>query len=138
MIFFFLFPLCGVILILYPMWQNSWVDPRYFSLNWLIFQFCLSSYSLFESWYVLFYSIIYMQTYPGFLIRHEFNIPTRVIFFFFKINFFKFIFQCCFSSQFLSFCSYCMMKDLFGSVVTIAFHAEMYQNDIFLFFKNYF
>jgi hypothetical protein len=71
---FFLFPLCGVILILYPMWQNS-------SLNWLIFQFCLSSYSLFESWSLLFYSIISMPTYPGLLIRREFNIPTRVIFF---------------------------------------------------------
>ena len=78
---FFLFPLCGVILILYPMWQNSWVDLRYFSLNWLIFQFCLSSYSLFESWSLLFYSIISMPTYLGLLIRREFNIPTRVIFF---------------------------------------------------------
>jgi hypothetical protein len=33
-------------------------------------------------------------------------------------------------------------KGLFGSVVVVvfqsAFHSEMYQNDIFLFFKNYF
>ena len=83
-LFFLLFLLCEVILILYPMWQNSWVDPRYFSLNWLILQFCLSSYSLFESWFLLFYSIISMPTYPGLLIRREFNIPTRVIFFFKK------------------------------------------------------
>ena len=65
-VFFFCFSLCEVILISYSRLRVSQIKSGFFP-TFLNVRF--SSFSLFKSWHLLFYSISSMRDYPGLTIR---------------------------------------------------------------------